>query len=344
MTEIYIKKLLKSDLLEKCKILGLKNYKSKNKPELIKLIETHTNNITSDKYMISETNVIENENNNKYNIQNLPNELLMIIKDYLDYKDTYHTYKIYFKTQLNYSLVCKSMYNIFMLNSKKYQSMSNTESTQLINRKKCINTYGLSENDLDIIYGNKKHRNFRQNDTIYKMVSVIELSYKKYGTYNNYMKIKAQKELEIKLNEERIENEKKNRRLTLINMLKKYNLPLRDDSVLCNSYIYDNDGIPEEIVTIMVEMNFYFNCTSYSNLIYNYTSNYVDNTRDYSFGYYGHKSLSQYEKNMLSEKAKKDALKKWCDNKKSIDEALCDPKLPYSLHDKVKKYFEKSNI
>jgi hypothetical protein len=327
MTEIYLKKLLKNDLLDKCKILGLKNYKSKNKPELIKLIETHSNNI------------IITEGNNKNNIQNLPNELLMIIRDYIDYKDTYDTYKQYFKTQLNYSLVCKSMYNIFMLNSKKYENMSNIESKELINRKKCINTYGLIENDLDIIYGNKKHRNFRQNDAIYKMVSVIELSYKKYGIYNNFIKIKEQKELEIQLNKEQIENEINNRRLTLINMLKKYKLFLRDDSVLCNNYIYENEGNPEEIVTIMVEMNFYFNCTKYSNLIYNYTSNYVDNARNYSFGYYGHKSLSQYEKNMLSEDAKKDALKKWCNNKKSIDEALCDSKLPMSLHDKVKMFF-----
>ena len=66
-----------------------------------------------------------------------------------------------------------------------------------------------------------------------------------------------------------------------------------------DNYIYENIGNPEEIVTIMVEMNFYFSCTNYSNLIYNYTSNYVDNARSYSFGYYGHKSLSQYEKNML---------------------------------------------
>jgi hypothetical protein len=311
MTEIYLKKLLKTDLLDKCKTLGLKNYKSKNKPELIKLIETHEN-------LLSKSNNEENTNNNKYNIQNLPNELLLIIKDYLNYKDTYDTYKQYFKTHLNYSLVCKSMYNIFMLNSKKYQNMSLSESIDLINRKKCINTYGITENELDIIYGNKKHRNCKQNDVIYKMVSVIELAYKKYGTYNNYIKIKEKRELEIKLNEERIEDEIKNRRLTLINMLKKYNLPLRDDSVLCNSYIYDNDGIPEEIVKIMVEMNFYFSCTNYSNLIYNYTSNYVDNARDYSYGYYGHKSLSQYEKNMLSEKAKKDAhLKKSFFDKKA---------------------------
>ena len=338
MTEIYLKKILKNELLDKCKILGLKNYKSKNKPELIKLIEIHEN-------LLSKSNIKENTSSttNKNNIQNLPNELLMIIRDYLDYKDIYHTCKQYFKTHLNYSLVCKSMYNIFMLNSKKYENMSNIESKEFINRKKCINTYGLIENDLDIIYGNKKHRTFKHKDSIYNMVRVMKLSYKKYGIYDNFIKINEQKELEIKLNEERIENGKKNRRLTLINMLKKYNLPLRDDSILCDNYIYENIGNPEEIVIIMVEMNFYFNCTNYSTLIYNYISNYVDDRRNYSYGYYGHQSLSQSQKNMLSEKAKKDALKKWCKKKNNCDDALCDPKLPYSLHDKVKCFFEKGN-
>ena len=99
MTEIYLKKLLKNDLLEKCEELGLKKYKSKNKSELIKLLKIHTNSITI-------TNNITTYNKN--NIQNLPNELLIIIRDYLTYKDIYNTSKQYFRTHLNYSLVCKS--------------------------------------------------------------------------------------------------------------------------------------------------------------------------------------------------------------------------------------------
>lgn len=186
MTEIYLKKLLKNDLLEKCEELGLKKYKSKNKLELIKLLKIHTNSITI-------TNNITTYNKN--NIQNLPNELLIIIRDYLTYKDIYNTSKQYFRTHLNYSLVCKSMYNIFMLNSKKYINMTLSESMELVNRKKCINIYGLTENELDKIYGNKKHRNFRQKENIYNMVCVIEFSYKKYSSYNNYIKIKTQKNL-----------------------------------------------------------------------------------------------------------------------------------------------------
>ncbi len=325
MTEIYLKKLLKSDLLEKCKELGLKSYKSKNKSELIKLIESHSNNTTITNY-------------NKYNIQNLPNEILIIIRDYLTHKDIYYTTKQYFKIQMNYALVCKSMYNIFMLNSKKYLNTSITESQELINRKKCINTYGLTEYELDKIYGNKKHRNIGKKENIYNMVSVVEFAYKKYSSYNNYIKIKTQQELEKRLNEERIENEMKNRRLTLINLLKEHDLPLRDDSVLCNNYIYENSGDPDEIVKIMVEMNFYFKCTDYSNLIYNYTSNHIDYER--GFGYYGYKDLSQDTKNMLSEQAKKTALKKWCKIKMNMYDALDDPKLPLSLHDKVRNYFK----
>jgi hypothetical protein len=36
----------------------------------------------------------------------------------------------------------------------------------------------------------------------------------------------------------------------------------------------------------------------------------------------------------------KDALKKWCEKKNNCDEALSEPKLPMSLHDKVKMFFE----
>ena len=330
MTEIYLKKLLKNDLLEKCEELGLKKYKSKNKLELIKLLKIHTNSITI-------TNNITTYNKN--NIQNLPNELLIIIRDYLTYKDIYNTSKQYFRTHLNYSLVCKNMYNIFMLNSKKYLNMTLSESMELVNRKKCINIYGLTENELDKIYGNKKHRNFRQKENIYNMVCVIEFSYKKYSSYNNYIKIKTQKELEIKLDKEKIENENENRRLILIKLLKEYNLSLREDSVLCNNYIYENKGDPYEIVQIMIEMNFYFNYTTYSNLISNYTYNYIDNQKNYSFGYYNHKNLSQYEKNLLSEQAKKTALKNWCENKINLYEALSDSKLPLSIHEKVKNNF-----
>jgi hypothetical protein len=324
-------KILKIDLLNKCKELGLKKYKSKKKAELIKLIENHENNLTK----------LEN----RINIDKLPYELLVIIKDYLNIKDIYYSAKIYFRIQSNYSLVCKSMYNVFMLNSKEYENTSINESKKLINRKECINIYGISENELDIIYGSKSHRNFRQKTVIYNMVNVMELSHKKYGDYDNYIKIKKLKELEQKIYQENIIKEINNRKLLLINMLKKHNLQLRDDSLLCNNYIQNNIGDPEEIVKIMVEMDFYFKYTDYSDLIYEYTSNYIDYRKHYIYDDYGYFNikLSQKEKNNLSEQAKKEALNQWCKNKLDYNNALSDNKLPLSLYDKVKIFFKNND-
>jgi hypothetical protein len=324
-------KILKIDLLNKCKELGLKKYKSKKKAELIKLIENHENNLTK----------LEN----RINIDKLPYELLVIIKDYLNIKDIYYSAKIYFRIQSNYSLVCKSMYNVFMLNSKEYENTSINESKKLINRKECINIYGISENELDIIYGSKSHRNFRQKTVIYNMVNVMELSHKKYGDYDNYIKIKKLKELEQKIYQENIIKEINNRELLLISMLKKHNLQLRDDSLLCNNYIQNNIGDPEEIVKIMVEMDFYFKYTDYSDLIYEYTSNYIDYRKHYIYDDYGYFNikLSQKEKNNLSEQAKKEALNQWCKNKLDYNNALSDNKLPLSLYDKVKIFFKNND-
>jgi hypothetical protein len=324
-------KILKIDLLNKCKELGLKKYKSKKKAELIKLIENHENNLTK----------LEN----RINIDKLPYELLVIIKDYLNIKDIYYSAKIYFRIQSNYSLVCKSMYNVFMLNSKEYENTSINESKKLINRKECINIYGISENELDIIYGSKSHRNFRQKTVIYNMVNVMELSHKKYGDYDNYIKIKKLKELEQKIYQENIIKEINNRELLLISMLKKHNLQLRDDSLLCNNYIQNNIGDPEEIVKIMVEMDFYFKYTDYSDLIYEYTSNYIDYRKHYIYDDYGYFNikLSQKEKNNLSEQAKKEALKEWCKNKLDYNNTLSNNKLPLSLYDKVKIFFKNND-
>lgn len=323
--------MLKIDLLNKCKELGLKKYKSKKKAELIKLIENYENNL------------IKLEN--RINIDKLPYELLVIIKDYLNIKDIFYSAKIYFRIQSNYSLVCKSMYNVFMLNSKEYEKMSINESKKLINRKECINIYGISENELDIIYGNKIHRNFNQKTFIYNMVNVMELSYKKYGDYDNYIKIKKLKELEQKIYQENIEKEINNRKLMLISMLKKHNLQLRNDSLLCYNYIQNNIGDPEEIVKIMVEMDFYFKHTDYSNVISSFTSNYIDYRKHYIYDDYGYFdiNLSQNEKNNLSEQAKKEALKKWCKNKLDYNNALSDNKLPLSLYDKVKIFFKNND-
>ncbi len=52
--------------------------------------------------------------------------------------------------------------------------------------------------------------------------------------------------------------------------MKKYDLELRDDSVLCKNYIEDDEGDVEKIASIMNEMDFYFTYTIYEHLISDY--------------------------------------------------------------------------
>lgn len=58
---------------------------------------------------------------------------------------------------------------------------------------------------------------------------------------------------------------KEKRRALLTAKLNSVGLELRADSVLCDDYIYHNDGSLKEIVPIMLEMRWYFECTSYEN-------------------------------------------------------------------------------
>jgi len=122
--------------------------------------------------------------------------------------------------------------------------------------------------------------------------------------------------------------------------LREHNLALRDDSTLCNKYIENNIGDVNEIVTIMVEMDFYFKYTQYSNILYNQRSNYIDNERSYRYydwDYYI--TLTSKDKTMLSTSAKKEALKLWCNKRKDCDDAISQPYLPRSLRDKVLEHF-----
>ncbi|KAI9013308.1 hypothetical protein BC832DRAFT_289962 [Gaertneriomyces semiglobifer] len=94
--------------------------------------------------------------------------------------------------------------------------------------------------------------------------------------------------------------EQAHRRSRLEEALRKHDLILRSDSKLCNSYGARNEGELEDVVTVMVEMNWFFNHTAYDDLRwfeyfdndyssgydcdYDYDSDY-DNDYDYDYGY-----------------------------------------------------------
>ena len=271
----------------------------------------------------------------KMNIYAVPFECMKLVQEYLMHKETYVTYKRFFAMHLNYALTCKFFHAVFM--PEEYHSSYSKESNTLIHRKLCQTLYGLTDKDLDIVYGNKKHRNTKQKDKIYKLSKIMDYAYTKYGSYNNYITEKTRIEMERKKKEELQLLERKTRKEILVELLKQHNLVLRQDSTLCFNYIENGVGEVNEIVTTMLEMDFYFKYTKYSTILSNIKSNYIYNARSYMIfddwnSYY---SLSNEEKQMLSESAKKTALEEWC---KKCKDAINQPYLPVSLHKQINDF------
>ena len=274
-------------------------------------------------------------------IHSLPYDCINIIREYLLHKETYITFKRFFSTHMNYALSCKLLCNHLMLDSNEYHLLSNQEIKTKIHRKSAISTYGLTEKELDIIVGNKKHRQVRQRDKIYPLVNIMNYSFTKYGSYNNYIMEKTRIELEKKDKEKLNQMEIKKRKELISGRLTEYNITLRHDSTLCYNFIENNIGNVDEIVVTMIEMEFYFKYTNYFNIVYQRKSNYIDNARSYRLydegnSYY---SLSNGEKQSLSMLSKETALQEWCMKQGDYNKAISIGYLPVSLHDKIIDFF-----
>ncbi len=137
--------------------------------------------------------------------------------------------------------------------------------------------------------------------------------------------------------QEKINNE--DRLTDLVNRLKTHGLELRADSVLCNNYLNGKSQYSlDYVVNTMVEMNWFFSYTNYSNCTKQYDNikrqSRYDN--DYDYGYYNNyrykKIYSEYSESddeyeykqeqresynkKKSEYAKKEAMKQWIGNGK----------------------------
>lgn len=71
------------------------------------------------------------------------------------------------------------------------------------------------------------------------------------------------------------------RRKELVGELKKNNLELRSDSVLCKGYIMDNDYELEFVVNTMIEMDWLFKNTSYGDIMRELRRNYYIDDKSY---------------------------------------------------------------
>ncbi|KAL0220699.1 hypothetical protein RCL1_000553 [Eukaryota sp. TZLM3-RCL] len=116
------------------------------------------------------------------------------------------------------------------------------------------------------------------------------------------------------------------RRQALAAELAKYGLSIRSDSRRCTEYIQRGRGDVTSIAKVMVEMQFYHNCTDYRE--------FYDSNKQEARRYKGY-----YDPDEVSSSAKSEALTQWCEQFSTVEEALADPHLPHSLHERVRSRF-----
>jgi hypothetical protein len=118
-----------------------------------------------------------------------------------------------------------------------------------------------------------------------------------------------------------LDEEQIQRKNLLINKLNENGCELRSDSKLCNKYIEYGTNDLDYVVTIMIEMKFYFNHTKYGSFFK------ICKDKEYNnFGYYDSSEISQI--------AKEKALENWCSNIKYCEAIKCKY-LPNSLYKNV---------
>jgi hypothetical protein len=118
----------------------------------------------------------------------LPIECLNIINDYLKLKDNFTTYKRFFLNNLNVALVCKYLYNIFIIKTKNFIKLSIEEEKKTVELKIAKKEYGIKNKDI-IKYNLDKNELFLTN--------IMDIARIKYGSYYSFLhnkdKIKKKK-------------------------------------------------------------------------------------------------------------------------------------------------------
>lgn len=125
---------------------------------------------------------------------------------------------------------------------------------------------------------------------------------------------------------------KRDRKNNLIIELKKNGLKLRNDSEICQKYIDNNEYDLDYVVNTMVEMNFYYSYTNYSNI-------FQEEKREADRYYDSDEGRYVYDYIEVSNISKQRALTKWCSKYSSYEIAIENNVLPKSLYNKVEQYF-----
>jgi hypothetical protein len=107
------------------------------------------------------------------------------------------------------------------------------------------------------------------------------------------------------------------RHTTLVSGLKAAGLSLREDSRLCNAYMYDGRGVLEEVVETMKEMDWLYKHTNYAERLRDACDQIVFNIHD-THGWLEQEEFDvvfQHEKDEASRRLRnrfRDQYRKWC--------------------------------
>lgn len=121
-------------------------------------------------------------------------------------------------------------------------------------------------------------------------------------------------------------NNSTTRRVKLIQALENRGIELRDDSRLCNDYIKCDKGAIEEIVEVMVEMDFFHKYTNYANMRSQNMTTMMQQALEYE-GYLSKQDIEEIGY-MASKKAQQTAFSLWLQSFVSKEDALKTPIIP----------------
>ena len=271
--------LLKDSDIDELNYIEVTNPRFKCASSMKLYSNEHVKKIFFQKYdeIIKNNNIENNDNNDNNNIENIVSVIKEIIKNDKNSKKNVLLGKLLLKMNIARNEIPENLIKDYLDGKKGAKT-----SIENIKYKKCL-LQKMNDIDPKLNHGIKND----EMDEICK--NIIS------GKY-------TEREIIISL------SNKKNKKEELKNELKKYDLTIRNDSILCERFIDgDNTYLLNELVYIMVEMDWYYKYTNYSKIIKNLYDDFYYEQKKY--GYYG--DFDEDDKMELSKNAKKIALEKW---------------------------------
>jgi hypothetical protein len=222
----------------------------------------------------------------------------------------YKTWKsLYIK---EYNKICKQCYINYHLkkihcepcinkNYERYLISDEYEDDKLcdikITKTQAISNYYIKDSDfVNISYETAPNPYSRSSPAmkLYKLHDVKNIAYQINGGIEGVLSIYNQRIQKKQQRNNKVNLQRNTRRLQLLTELKKYNIRYRTDSELCNDYINSDRDDFDNIVQIMIEMNWLYKNTQYAEFI-----------RE------AYQNTKYFDKYQLSKLAKNKSIRQW---------------------------------